>query len=252
MKHKIGELYVHTPSDFGAITMESDYSIYLKENIENSSCKIPDEYYCAEDENRNLIINASNEFLNLLLPELYKNIEIRSRKTYKEIESDCYYKFLTDREIKNSVINDAEAMKLEKEFILSMTMSEFESTLKIPYFDNFLLAEEDFEFEFVKDYSEKDYKQEILRVLDNLNDFCYGNNLDSFIGNRSELINSLKSSVANCSGMGSGETKEKYKIGKHHYIMHFKLFRPDSSVRIYFDFNESANKIVLGKIGYHL
>ena len=76
MKHKIGELYVHTPSDFGAITMESDYSIYLKENIENSSCKIPDEYYCAEDENRNLIINVSNEFLNLLLPELYKNIEI--------------------------------------------------------------------------------------------------------------------------------------------------------------------------------
>ena len=52
--------------------------------------------------------------------------------------------------------------------------------------------------------------------------------------------------------MGSRETKEKYKIGKHHYIMNFKLFRPDSSVRIYFDFNESANKIVLGKIGYHL
>ena len=252
MKHKIGELYVHTPSDFGAITMESDYSIYLKENIENSSCKIPDEYYCAEDENRNLIINVSNEFLNLLLPELYKNIEIRSRKTYKEIESDCYYKFLTDREIKNSVINDAEAMELEKEFILSMTMSEFESTLKIPYFDNFLLAEEDFEFEFVKVYSERVYKQEIIRVLDDLNDFCYGNKLDSFIGHRSELINSLKSSVANCSGMGSGETKEKYKIGKHHYIMHFKLFRPDSSVRIYFYFNESANKIVLGKIGYHL
>lgn len=252
MKHKIGELYVHTPSDFGAITMESDYFIYLRENIENSSCKIPNEYYCAEDESGNLIINESNEFLNLLLPELHKNIEIRSRKTYQEIESEHYYKYLTDREIKNSVINDAEAMELEKEFILSMPMSEFESTLKMPYFDNFLLAEEDFEFEFVKGYSEKDYKQEILQVLVNLNNFCYCHKLDLFIGHRSELINSLKASVANCSGMGSRETKEKYKIGKHHYIMHFKLFRPDSSVRIYFDFNESANKIVLGKIGYHL
>lgn len=252
MKHKIGELYLHTPSDFGAITMESDYVNYLCENIENSSCKIPDEYYCAEDGNFNLISNVSNEFINLLLPQLYKNIEIRSQKTYQEIESDCYYKFLTDRKIKNSVINDDEAMKLEKKFILSMSMSEFESTLKIPYFDNFLLAEEDFVFEFVKDYLEKDYKEEVLRVLDDLNDFCYGNKLDSFIGNRSELINSLKSSVANCSGMGSGETKEKYKIGKHHYILHFKLFRPDSSVRIYFDFNESENKIILGKIGYHL
>ena len=50
MKHKIGELYVHTPSDFGAITMESDYSIYLQENIENSSCKIPEEYFFMKDE----------------------------------------------------------------------------------------------------------------------------------------------------------------------------------------------------------
>lgn len=182
----------------------------------------------------------------------FYKFNISSKNTYQDIESEPYYKYLTDREIKNSVINDAEAMELEKEFILSMPMSEFESTLKMPYFDNFLLAEEDFEFEFVKDYSAKDYKQEILRVLDDLNGFCSCNKLDSFVGHRSELINSLKSSVANCSGMGSGETKEKYKIGKHHYIMHFKLFRPDSSVRIYFDFNESANKIVLGKIGYHL
>lgn len=252
MKHKVGELYLHTPCDFGAITMESDYVNYLCKNIENSSCKIPDEYYCAEDENCNLINNVSNEFINLLLPQLYKNIEIRSQKTYREIESDCYYKFLTDKKIKNSVINDDEAMKLEKKFILSMSMSEFESTLKIPYFDNFILAEEDFVFEFVKGYLPKDYKEEILRVLDDLNDFCYGNKLDSFIGNRKGLIDSLNSSVGNCSSMGSGETKRKYKIGKHYYIMHFKLFRPDSSARIYFNFDETEKKIVLGKIGHHL
>lgn len=251
MKHKIGELYVHTPSDFGAITMESDYSIYLQENIENSSCKIPEEYFFMKDEMGNGFENIPNELMTYCLPNFY-NFNISSKKTYQDIESEPYYKYLTDREIKNSVINDAEAMELEKEFILSMPMSEFESTLKMPYYDNFLLAEEDFVFEFVKGYSEKDYKQEILRVLDNLNDFCYCNKLDFFVGHRNELINSLKSSVANCSSMGSRETKEKYKIGKHHYIMHFKLFRPNSSVRIYFDFNESAIKIVLGKIGYHL
>lgn len=251
MKHKIGELYLHTPCDFQNLTMDSGYTKYTLQNLKNDSCKIPEEYFFMKDEMGNSFENISNELMTYYLPDFYK-FNISSKNTYQDIESEPYYKYLTDREIKNSVINDAEAMELEKEFILSMPMSEFESTLKMPYFDNFLLAEEDFEFEFVKDYSAKDYKQEILRVLDDLNDFCYCNKLDSFIGHRSELINSLKSSVANCSGMGSGETKEKYKIGKHHYIMHFKLFRPDSSVRIYFDFNESANKIVLGKIGYHL
>lgn len=251
MKHKIGELYLHTPCDFQNLTMNSSYTKYTLQNLKNDSCKIPEEYFFMKDEMGNSFENISNELMTYYLPDFYK-FNISSKNTYQDIESETYYKYLTDREIKNSVINDAEAMELEKEFILSMTMSEFESTLKIPYFDNFLLAEEDFEFEFVKNYSEKDYKQEILRVLYNLNDFCYCNKLDSFIGHRRELIKSLKSSVANCSSMGVREEKRKYKIGKNYYIMHFKLFRSDSNARIYFNFDETENKIVLGKIGYHL
>ena len=251
MKHKIGELYLHTPCDFQNLTMDSSYTKYTLQNLKNDSCKIPEEYFFMKDEMGNSFENISNELMTYYLPDFYK-FNISSKNTYQDIESESYYKYLTDREIKNSVINDTEAMELEKEFILSMTMSEFESTLKIPYFDNFLLAEEDFEFEFVKGYSAKDYKQEIIRVLYDLNDFCYGNKLDSFIGHRRELIKSLKSSVANCSSMGVREEKRKYKIGKHYYIMHFKLFRSDSNARIYFNFDETDNKIILGKIGYHL
>ncbi|EFE56075.1 hypothetical protein [Streptococcus oralis] len=251
MKHKIGELYLHTPCDFQNLTMNSDYTKYTLQNLKNDSCKIPEEYFFMKDDMGNSFENISNELITYYLPDFSK-FNISSKNTYQDIESEPYYKYLTDREIKNSVINDAEAMKLEKEFILSMPMSEFESTLKIPYFDNFILAEEDFVFEFVKDYLPKDYKEEILRVLDDLNDFCYGNKLDSFIGNRKGLIDNLNSSVGNCSSMGSGETKRKYKIGKHYYIMHFKLFRPDSSARIYFNFDETEKKIVLGKIGHHL
>ena len=251
MKHKIGELYLHTPCDFQNLTMNSDYTKYTLQNLKNDSCKIPEEYFFMKDDMGNSFENISNELITYYLPDFSK-FNISSKNTYQDIESEPYYKYLTDREIKNSVINDAEAMKLEKEFILSMPMSEFESTLKIPNFDNFILAEEDFVFEFVKDYLPKDYKEEILRVLDDLNDFCYGNKLDSFIGNRKGLIDNLNSSVGNCSSMGSGETKRKYKIGKHYYIMHFKLFRPDSSARIYFNFDETEKKIVLGKIGHHL
>lgn len=251
MKHKIGELYLHTPCDFQNLTMDSGYTKYTLQNLKNDSCKIPEEYFFMKDEMGNSFENISNELMTYYLPDFYK-FNISSKNTYQDIESEPYYKYLTDREIKNSVINDAEAMELEKEFILSMPMSEFESTLKIPYFDNFILAEEDFVFEFVKGYLEKDYKEEILRVLDDLNDFCYGNKLNSFIGNRKGLIDHLNSSVGNCSSMGSGETKRKYKIGKHYYIMHFKLFRPNSRARIYFNFDETEKKIVLGKIGYHL
>ena len=71
MKHKIGELYVHTPSDFGAITMESDYSIYLQENIENSSCKIPEEYFFMKDEMGNGFENIPNELMTYCLPNFY-------------------------------------------------------------------------------------------------------------------------------------------------------------------------------------
>lgn len=252
MKHKVGELYLHTPSDFETLKLSSDYVVYTLDNIANPSFKTPDAYYYMKDENNTDISEVSNEFITFFLPELYKNRAIQSRKSYEEIEGMSYYKYLTDREMKNSVINDNVAVELEKDFILSMTMTEFEDTLCTPYFENFLLAEKDFLFEYVRNFSESEYKEEVFNVLKALNDFCYTNNLEIFYGQRQKLVAQLNSSVSNCSGMGSNEKKEQYKIGDGYYIMHFKLFRPNSNARIYFNFDESKGKIVLGKIGYHL
>lgn len=252
MEHKVGDLYLHTPSNFATLRLSSDYVEYTLKNIENSSFKIPDAYYCMKDESNKDISEVSNEFITLFLPELYKNVSTQSRNSYEEIEGMPYYKYLTDRAIKNSVINDNDAADLEKDFILSMTMTEFEETLCKPYFENFLLAEKDFLFEYVKNFSESEYKEEVFNVLKALNDFCYTNNLEIFYGQRQKLVAQLNSSVSNCSGMGSNEKKERYKIGDGYYIMHFKLFRLNSDARIYFNFDESKGKIVLGKIGYHL
>lgn len=252
MKHKVGELFLHTPKCFKGLTVNSCYVAYLQENIDNRCIKIPESYFFENDECGTDFYSVSNEFNNLILPHLMNYNYTIKDKTYQDIEGEKHYKYLTDRNIKNAVLSDSDSINLEEQFILDMDMINFEEIIRLPYFESYILSNQDFQFEYVKDYTEQEYKKEVFCILKKLEEFCLNCDLASFVGEKSVLINHLASSICNCSGMGSQEKKEKYKIGEDYYILHFKLFRDDSNARIYFKFDEINKSIIIGKIGYHL
>lgn len=83
-----------------------------------------------------------------------------------------------------------------------------------------------------------------------MNNFCKEEN-DVFGSSQDIIIPKISTLVKSCSGMGSNEKKEKFKIGDDYYIPHLKLFRNDSDARIYFKIDKERKKFILGKIGRH-